>query len=230
MLFQQARAEQRVADLACLAGAQELPEQPSAAVAKAAAYLAPNHPDLSAINPAATDAGPPGAGTNVYTHGLFTVTIETPVNANPTQMRVTVNQNRGTHFARAIGMATADVQQTALCEVGSALGGGADMPFGVLSSFTGGIINYDNQGCTLADDSDPNPEPNSQCSGLAIPRNNDPSGSNSISPPLTITSPTWYRGLTGGFSHLAPPSRAVRTSYVKVLGRPQPDLPSPATG
>lgn len=170
MLFQQARAEQRVADLACLAGAQELPE-PSAAVAKAAAFLAPNHPDLSAINPAATDTGPPGAGTNVYTLGAFTVTIETPVNANPTQMRVTVNQSRGTHFGRAIGMATADVQQTALCEVGSALGGGADMPFGVLSNFSGGIINFDNQGCVL------NGQTNSQCSGLAIPRNNDPSGS-----------------------------------------------------
>lgn len=171
MFFQQARAEQRVADLACLAGAQELPEQPALAVAKAAAFLAPNHPDLATIDPAAPDGGSPGPGTNVYTLGAFTVTIETPVTANPTQMRVTVNQNRPTHFARAIGASDVDVQQTALCEVGSALGGGADMPFGVLSGFSGGVINYDNQGCIL------NGETNSQCSGLAIPRNDDPTNS-----------------------------------------------------
>ena len=36
LFFQQARAEQRVADLACLAGAQELPEAPTAAVTTAA--------------------------------------------------------------------------------------------------------------------------------------------------------------------------------------------------
>lgn len=37
MFFQQARSEQRVADLACLAGAIELPESPGTAVEKACA-------------------------------------------------------------------------------------------------------------------------------------------------------------------------------------------------
>ena len=171
MFFQQARAEQRVADLACLAGAQELPEQPGTAVSKAAAFLAPNHPDLSAIDPAVPDSGTPAAGVNVYTLDAFTVTIETPVLGNPTRMLVTVNQNRATHFARAIGATAVDIRQSALCEVGSSIGGGADMPFGVLSGFSGGIINYDNNSCTL------NGNNVSQCSGLAIPRNNTPTGS-----------------------------------------------------
>jgi Flp pilus assembly protein TadG len=227
MLFQQARAEQRVADLACLAGAQELPEQPAAAVRTAAAFLAPNHPDLAAINPAATDAGPPGAGSNVYTLGAFTVTIETPVNGNPTLMRVTVNQNRGTHFARAIGVTATDVRQTAVCEVGSALGGGADMPFGVLSGFSGGIINYDNQGCTLADDSDPNPEPNSQCSGLAIPRNNDPTGSQ-----FNITTANNYiANMVSGINwRLFPPGTTFPTSQdilCQSVGQPTAGSPQP---
>jgi Flp pilus assembly protein TadG len=172
MFFQQARSEQRVADLACLAGAQELPETPAAAVEMAASFLRPNHPDLAGLDPSVTETGSgPVPGLNRYLSGSFTVEIETPFNGQATEMRVSVNQDRGTHFAKAIGATTVPIQQDAFCEVGSAIGGAADMPFGVLSGFTGGIINYDNNGCTL------NGQTNSQCSGLAIPRHDDPSGS-----------------------------------------------------
>lgn len=171
MFFQQARSEQRVADLACLAGAQELPEAPAAAVEMAASFLRPNHPDLSGLVPASPTSGLPSAGLNIYTAGAFTIEIETPYDGDSTKMRVSVTQDRDTHFARAIGADNVQINQIAVCEVGSALGGAADMPFGVLTGFTGGIINYDNKGCTL------NFQSTSQCSGLAIPRHDDPTGS-----------------------------------------------------
>jgi hypothetical protein len=55
--------------------------------------------------------------------------------------------------------------------VGSALGGGADMPFGVLAGFTGGVINWEQNNCIL------NGVSSSECGGLAIPRHDDPAGS-----------------------------------------------------
>ncbi|MGH8928846.1 MAG: pilus assembly protein TadG-related protein [Acidimicrobiia bacterium] len=178
MFFQQARSEQRVADLACLAGAQELPEDPVNAVTMAAEFLRPNHPDLAGLNPNVTDdLGPPVAGVpNTYTWGAFTIEIETPWNGKATQMRVSVSQDRGTHFGRAIGANTVEINQEAFCEVGSALGAGADMPFGVLLGFTGGIVNFEQNQCTLNDQS------SDTCSGLKIPRHDDPPGSEENNP------------------------------------------------
>jgi hypothetical protein len=171
MFFQQARSEQRVADLACLAGVQELPENPAAAVQKAAEFLRPNHPDLSDLTIGAT----PTPGVNTYTGGGFEIEIETPWNGESTQMRVSVSQDRETHFARAIGATEVAINQVAYCEVGSALGAGADMPFGVLTTFTGGVIDWEQNKCTLnQDESGGN---SSKCGGLAIPRHNNPVGS-----------------------------------------------------
>lgn len=171
MFFQQARAEQRVADLACLAGVQELPENPSAAVQKAAEFLRPNHPDLAGL--AVTQV--PNLGVNSYSMGAFNIQIETPYNGEITQMRVAVSQDRGTHFARAIGSTEVPINQVAYCEVGSALGAGADMPFGVLTTFTGGVIDWEQNNCVLnQDESGGNV---AKCGGLAIPRHDDPTGS-----------------------------------------------------
>jgi hypothetical protein len=177
LFFQQARSEQRVADLACLAGAQELPEAPALAVEKAASFLRPNHPDLAALDPMVTASlAPPVVGLNTYTTGNFTIEIETPVNGKSTQMRVAVSQDRGTHFGRAIGTDTVTINQEAYCEVGSALGAGADMPFGVLTGFSGGIVNFEQNQCTL------NNQSSDSCSGLKIPRHDDPPGSQENNP------------------------------------------------
>ena len=177
MFFQQARAEQRVADLACLAGAQELPQDPVSAVTMAASFLRPNHPDLAGLDPTITSNGlPPTAGTNTYTIGGFTIQIETPWNGESTAMRVLVSQDRGTHFARAIGSTSVPINQVAYCEVGSALGAGAEMPFGILLGFTGGIVNFEQNQCTLNDQS------SDSCSGLKIPRHDDPLGSKENNP------------------------------------------------
>ena len=172
MFFQQARSEQRVADLACLAGVQELPENPVAAVQKAADFLRPNHPDLASLNIAAT----PAPGINTFSTGVFEIEIETPWNGKSTQMRVSVSQDRGTHFARAIGSTEVPINQVAYCEVGSALGAGADMPFGVFPGFSGGIVNFEQNQCTLNDQS------SDSCSGLKIPRHDDPPGSKENNP------------------------------------------------
>ncbi|MGQ0848917.1 MAG: pilus assembly protein TadG-related protein [Actinomycetota bacterium] len=222
MFFQQARAEQRVADLACLAGAQELPEDPALAVEKAAGFLRPNHPALATLDPTLTAAAaPPAAGLNTYVLGAFTIEIETPANGNSTQMRVSVSQERGTHFGRAIGAGTVTINQEAYCEVGSALGGGADMPFGVLSGFTGGIINYDNNDCTLNGDN------NSQCSGLAMPRHDDPNGSQFG----ITTSKNYIANMVSGINwRLFPPGTSFPSTQdilCPTVGTPGPGAPEP---
>jgi Flp pilus assembly protein TadG len=222
MFFQQARSEQRVADLACLAGVQELPENSVAAVTTAASFLRPNHPDLAGLNPAITSTGlGPVAGPNTYTTGAFTIQIDAPFNGNSTKMRVTVSQNRSTHFGRALGANAVPINQVAHCEVGAALGGGADMPFGVLNGFSGGIINYDNQGCELNDAT------NSQCSGLAIPRHNDPTGSQQ---PVT-TAKNFIANMVSGINwRLFPPGTAFPTTQdiaCRLVGTPTTSDPEP---
>lgn len=221
MFFQQARSEQRVADLACLAGAQELPNDPAGAVAMAASFLRPNHPDLAGLDPNVTTLGPPTSGLNTYAAGNFAIEIETPFNGNSTQMRVLVSQDRETHFARAIGTSSVLINQVAYCEVGSALGGGADMPFGVLNGFTGGIINYDNNSCTL------NGNNVSQCSGLAIPRNDDPSGSQFG----ITTAKNYIANMVSGINwRLFPPGESFPSSQdilCPTVGTPSPSAPQP---
>lgn len=221
MFFQQARSEQRVADLACLAGAQELPGNPAGAVEMAASFLRPNHPDLSALDPMVTTAGAPGPGVNTYKTGNFSIDVETPFNGNPTKMRVAVSQDRGTHFGRAIGSTSVEINQVAYCEVGSALGGGADMPFGVLSGFTGGIINYDGNDCTLNDAT------NSQCSGLAIPRRNDPVGSQE----RVTTAKNYIANMVSGVNwQLFPPGTAFPSTQdimCRLVGLPTGGDPEP---
>ncbi|MEX2623733.1 MAG: pilus assembly protein TadG-related protein [Acidimicrobiia bacterium] len=222
MFFQQARSEQRVADLACLAGAQELPEDPVSAVKMAASFLRPNHPDLAGLNPNVTDAlGPPVAGANVYSHRGFTITIETPFNGESTQMRVSVSQDTPTNFGRVIGATEVTINQEAFCEVGSALGGGADMPFGVLGGFTGGIVNYDNNDCTL------NFDTNSECSGLAIPRKDDPVGSQFG----VTTAKNYIANMVSGINwDLFPAGEtfpSTRNVLCRTVGTPQPSDPQP---
>jgi hypothetical protein len=221
LFFQQARAEQRVADLACLAGAQELPGAPIAAVTTAASYLRPNHPDLGGIDPAVTTNGAPAAGINTYAIGDFTVEIETPSNGRSTEMRVSISQDRATHFGRAIGTDKVTIFQEAYCEVGSALGGGADMPFGVLSGFSGGIINYDNNSCEL------NGNNVSQCSGLAIPRHNDPTGSQA----QVTTSKNYIANMISGINwQLFPPGATFPSGQdisCRMVGTPSAGDPEP---
>lgn len=169
--FQQARSQQRAADLACLAGAQELPENAALAMRKAADYVRPNQPGLSAIDPTTPTAGALGAGTAIWQTGDFAVTVETPFGGRATRMRVTISQVEASTFGRAVGTDSATIVEDAVCEVGSALGGAQDMPFGVLGGFTGGIINFGKNQCTL------NGQSNDVCSGLKVPRHNDPVGS-----------------------------------------------------
>jgi hypothetical protein len=171
MFFQQARAEQRVADLACLAGVQELPEDPASAIEKAAQFLRPNHPDLAGLV-----MSPATLPISTYSIGGFEIEIETPWNGKATQMRVSVSQDRPTHFGRAIGATEVAINQVAFCEVGSALGSGADMPFGIFPGFSGGIVNFEQNQCTLNDQS------SDSCSGLKIPRHDDPPGSKENNP------------------------------------------------
>lgn len=167
--FQQASSQQRASDLACLAGVQELPESPLAAVNKAVEYLGPNHPALANVQSTTPMGSTPG--TTIWQLEKHRVEIETPYAGSPTKMRVAILQEADTTFGRAIGFQSFDILEQAACEVGSALGGAADQPFGVLTGFTGGLINFEKNECVL------DGETNSKCGGLAIPRHDNPPGS-----------------------------------------------------
>jgi uncharacterized membrane protein len=120
--YEQASSQRRAADLACLAGVAELPENPTLAVSTAAEFVAPNHPRLADL-PALPDGGSIVAGVNLYTVGDHAVEIETPYNGSSTLMRVSILQAAGTTFARAIGANQVDILEYAVCEVGSGVAG-----------------------------------------------------------------------------------------------------------
>lgn len=212
--YEQASSQRRAADLACLAGVAELPQNPTLAVSTAAEFVAPNHPRLADL-PALPDGGSIAAGINLYTVGDHAVEIETPFNGSSTRMRVSILQSAGTTFARAIGANQVDILEYAVCEVGSGVAGG-DMPWGMLTGFTGGIINYGQNQCTL------NGNNNSQCSGLAIPRQNDPAGSQFVVTTANNYVANMVAGLNWGLGPGAGPD-----ILCPMNGVPQPSDPNP---
>ena len=124
--FQQARSQQRAADLACLAGAAELPSNPTLAVEKAADFVRPNQPGLHAISPSV----PTSVAGNVSTwlSGEFILEVETPAlfggSSDPNVMRVSLRQEVPTRFGTALGASSTSIRQEAFCLVTSSGGGG----------------------------------------------------------------------------------------------------------
>lgn len=175
--WQQARAEQKTADLACLAGVQFAPTNPALAVQTAADFARPNHSGLRTLVPTAPDSGTASAGVNTWTLGDFVVEIETPYNGNNTQMRVTIAQARGTHFGRALGASAFTVVQEAACEVGSSLNLG-DLPL-ALDASSAGQCESDGSGCQVKFTGSNCVVENGpgNCGSVDVPRHNEPAGS-----------------------------------------------------
>jgi hypothetical protein len=175
--YQQARQEQTTADLACLAGVRHAPSNPALAVEKAASFLRPNHDGLRSINPTLSDSGAPSAGVNTWTSGDFVVEVETPVNGQNTQMRVTVRQGRDARFGRVLGADQVDVVQEAYCEVGSPLNLG-DLPL-ALDLASADECENTGQGCQVKFTGSSCVVENGpgNCGSIDIPRHDEPTGS-----------------------------------------------------
>lgn len=147
--FNQARGQQRAADLACLAGAPHLPTDAPTAVQKAAEFVRPNHPGLNALD-LASGITTGNTTTFVSNDASFAVEIETPVlydgQLSSSVMRVSILQAVDTNFGRVIGTEQVDVLQDAYCGAFTPFGGGI-IPVGVGGGFGGGIIKFNRSDC-----------------------------------------------------------------------------------
>ena len=124
--FQNARSQQRAVDLACLAGAAELPGDPSMAVEKAADFARPNQPGLHLIAPGipTTVIG----NVSTWRTGDFVLEVETPAQYNGTAdanvMRVSLTHEAPTRFGKVFGAESTGIRQQATCLVISGGNGG----------------------------------------------------------------------------------------------------------
>lgn len=166
--FQQARSQQRAVDLACLAGAAELPADPALAVVKAADFIRPNQPGLNLIAPGTptTKVG----NVSTWVTGDFVLEVETPAVYNGTPsasiMRVTLAQNAPTRFGKVLGAESAGIVQEAYCGAFTSVSTGI-FPVGVGAGFPGGIIKFTENQCN---DEASTASGSGVCNYLEVPR------------------------------------------------------------
>jgi hypothetical protein len=120
--FQSARVDQTTADLACLAGAQELPSRP-AALNIASENVKANFPRVAPATPVmATDQATLTVGGNA-------VVINTNWGGDSDKIRVRVTSSEGRTFSRIWGSAPVQVVQEAFCTATPGQIGGGTLPF-----------------------------------------------------------------------------------------------------
>lgn len=117
--FRMARADQTSADLACLAGAQELPGSPSTALTIAAENAKTNFPRVASATPVLT------SNQATLTVGGNVVTINTNWSGDSKKMRVEVTSSEQRTFSRIWSSADVPVRQQAICT--ATPGGGPGM-------------------------------------------------------------------------------------------------------
>jgi hypothetical protein len=151
--YQSARVDQTTADLACLAGAQELPGDAAAARTIAAENARANFPRV------ASGAANTGTDQLMISAGGHEVLINTNWTGDPLKMRVRVTSAEPRTFSRIWGNADVAVRQEAICIATPSGAGAGNLPFGAMPGGYGGGL----QDCP----SNPNP---GNCGPLVIPR------------------------------------------------------------
>lgn len=175
-----ARSGQTSADLACLAGAAELPDA-SAAIQMAAANAKINYPEMSS----ATLLILSSTSAALYDGTGNIVTIETNVGGDATRMRVTVTESADAQFAGAIGAGKTTIRQRAVCR-GTPWTGSVGVPMGIIPGpFIGGLFGPNPCGTTSGN-----------CGGLAIGGNGASVFEDNITNGLDVT-PTKHHGPAG---------------------------------
>jgi hypothetical protein len=123
--WEDARFERTVADLACLAGARHLPEDPDTARQKAVDFTKANWDVTRTLFPVTT-----GPGQVTLSDGTGSVVIITAPFGEGTKMKVEVVQEPATRFGVLLGSDSVTVRQQAYCKT-FGLGPGM-LPFGEL--------------------------------------------------------------------------------------------------
>ncbi len=134
-LFRMARFDQTTADLACLAGAQELPGSPSTALTIASENVKANFPRVASATPVYT------SNQAQLTVGGNVVTINTNWTGDPKKMRVLVTSSETRGFSRIWSTTNVPVTQQAVCIANPAAGGPGMMPVAALpGAFSGDLF------------------------------------------------------------------------------------------
>lgn len=166
--FQQARSQQRAVDLACLAGAAELPGNPALAVEKAADFARPNQTGLNTITPGTPTTVVGNVSTWIV--GEFVLEVETPAQYNGVPsasiMRVSLSQTAPTRFGKVLGADSAGITQEAYCGAFTSVSTGI-FPVGVSVGFPGGIIKFTENQCN---DEASTASGSGVCNYLEVPR------------------------------------------------------------
>lgn len=152
--FNTAQTDRTIADLSCLAGVNELPEDPTAGINLAIAYAVDNWPEMAGYSTSISGT------TGTYTDGAGNeISVDASYGGDPSKMNIHITEINDSFFAGAIGQDTVTVSQEAWCRV-SEWSYGTAVPFGSpLGGFTGGVFG-------------PNPcgQNSGNCGSLFIPR------------------------------------------------------------
>jgi hypothetical protein len=152
--FNTARNDQTSADLACLAGVQELPDSYASGINLAVAYAVDNWPAMSGYS--TTVSGTTGTYSDGAGNEIF---VDAAYQGDDSKMLVRITEVQETWFAKAIGQDSITVTQEAWCRANEQSSGMA-VPFGApLGGFSGGLFG-------------PNPcgTNSGNCGSLFIPR------------------------------------------------------------
>ena len=154
--YQTARQDQTIADLSCLAGVVELPDDPALAIDKAASVTKLNWPTMQYATvttlSATTARMGDGAGNEVRFDAAY--------GGDNTTMRVEVTATDPTTFGKVLGRSSVSVGQVATCQRELQNGIYPTMPIGVLpGGFDGGL--YGTNPCGGS---------SGNCGSLSVPR------------------------------------------------------------
>lgn len=123
--FNTARTDQNTADLACLAGVKELPEDPNSAINVVVEYVEANWPQMTGQTLSVSGS------TAEYADGQGnSVSIDVAYDGDPSKAYVTVTEVQETWFAQVLGQDSVTVSQEAWCRVDKRAIGGGGLPFG----------------------------------------------------------------------------------------------------
>lgn len=124
--FNTARTDQNTADLSCLAGVRELPDDPSRAISTTIDYAVANWPAISGQT-----LTPLSATTAEYTDGTGnSIYVDVAYDGDPSKAYVRVEEMSDTFFAQVLGADSVPVSQEAWCRVDASTAGGGGLPFG----------------------------------------------------------------------------------------------------
>lgn len=137
--FHVAQSDQNIADLSCLAGVRELPDDATSGITVAVAYGVDNWPKMSGNTisfSGTTGTYADGAGNEIY--------VDAAYGGDTSKMYVRIREVGEAYFSKVVGTTSIPVTQEAFCRVNVQVSGGGSVPFGALPGGYGGGLQAPN--------------------------------------------------------------------------------------